>query len=120
VHPRPIALPLCLVGALLLGGCVRWATLGEVPTAEPALRQEFTVWVGNRHYRVHGLRLSADSVSAVPYLQPPSCDSCRLAFSRRDITSIQVQEEAQFRTALVFAGVAVVGGVAMAVSGIVP
>jgi hypothetical protein len=39
---------------------------------------------------VHGLRLTADSISAVPFLQPATCDSCRIAWARTEVDSIRL------------------------------
>jgi hypothetical protein len=47
------------------------------------------VWSGGRVYRWHAVVLTADSVSGVPYLRPPSCDSCRVALSRAAVDSMR-------------------------------
>jgi hypothetical protein len=40
--------------------------------------------------RWHAVRISADSVSGVPFLQPTSCDSCRTALPRASVDSIRL------------------------------
>jgi hypothetical protein len=42
-------------------------------------------------HQVHGVRLLGDTVIAVPFDQPPTCDSCALRFARADIDSVQVR-----------------------------
>lgn len=45
---------------------------------------------GRRH-QVHALRITADSLVAVPYFRSPACDSCAVRFALRDVDSIRVR-----------------------------
>jgi len=53
-------------------------------------RQQVQVWHGGSVERWHGVVPSSDSVSGIPFLQPASCDSCRVALSRTEIDSVRV------------------------------
>jgi len=66
------------------------------------------LWVGAHAYVMHGLTLSGDSLRAVPYLKPPTCDSCAMTLAVRDVDSVRVQavdsEKARLAAALVTVG----------------
>ena len=49
------------------------------------------LWVRGEGYQVHGVQLRGDSVMAVSFIRPPTCDSCALRFARTDIDSGQVR-----------------------------
>ena len=52
-------------------------------------RQQVEVWQGGRALRLHAVRLVHDSVSGVPYLQRPDCDSCRVSLPRTEVDSLR-------------------------------
>ena len=61
--------------------------------AEPTSQwTRMVVWVGADAYDMHGVRMSADSVSGVAFHDPPDCAECRMRFARADVDSIQVRE----------------------------
>lgn len=81
------------VAALLLLAMGCGADWHRIRPPEPASyppRQQAQIWRAGEAIQVHGLRLTSDSVSAVPYLQPVACDSCRVAFARAEIDSIRL------------------------------
>jgi hypothetical protein len=45
---------------------------------------------GNAH-QVHGVLVVGDSVTAVPFIRPPDCDSCALRVALHDVDSVQVR-----------------------------
>jgi hypothetical protein len=92
---------------LLLNACVSWQAVSGVPLGDIPPRQEYRLTVRGHSYRLHALRVLADSVSGVPYLQPPSCDSCRITFAVADIERTQLQHEAQIRLTLLLLAAAV-------------
>ena len=71
-------------------------------------RDRVQLWVGAHAYVMHGLTLSGDSLRAVPYLKPPTCDSCAMTLAVRDVDSVRVQavdsEKARLAAALVTVG----------------
>ena len=50
------------------------------------------VWTGGDAYDMHGIRMTADSLSGVAFHDPPDCAACRMRFARADVDSIRVQE----------------------------
>ena len=86
-----MSLSLC-VGAVLLTGCS--AGWHRIPLAAGPLpeRQQAQVWRGSRSDRLHGVVISTDSLSGVPYLRPTDCDSCRQAFPLAQVDSVRVGE----------------------------
>jgi len=42
-------------------------------------------------YQVHGVQVHGDSVTAVSFIRPPTCDSCALRFGRTEVDSVQVR-----------------------------
>ena len=96
---------------LLIGvtasGCQRWHLDSEVVTRPLSERHRLEIWTATGRHEVHGVRLQGDSVRAVPYWRPPSCDSCALYFPRSTIDSIRVQKVDQFRTGVALVAVVV-------------
>jgi hypothetical protein len=79
-----------LVSTLALTGCsVAWHPLRSPAPGSLQPRQQVEVWTSGRVYRWHGVVITADSVSGVPYWRPPSCDSCRVALSRVAVDSMR-------------------------------
>jgi hypothetical protein len=96
VPPRPIA-RLALRHLAALAGCLPAAACGggwqAVPPPWPASftsRQEVQVWAGHRTTRLHGVVVTPDSVSGIPFLQPLTCDSCRVQLARSEVDSLRV------------------------------
>ena len=50
------------------------------------------IWVGGDVYDMHGIRVTADSLSGVAFHDPLDCAACRMRFARADIDSIRVRE----------------------------
>lgn len=54
---------------------------------------------------VHGVRVRADSVIAVPYWLPPSCDSCAYRLPLTLIDSVRIYQVSEGRTAALVLGI---------------
>jgi len=70
-------------------------------------RQQVQVWSGGTARRWHAVRVGPDSISGVPFMRPPDCDSCRVALPRTAVDSVRLgnPEGALFKTmGLVFGG----------------
>ena len=79
-----------LILAFGLAGCgAGWHRTQLAPGPLPK-RQQVQVWHGGSVERWHGVVLSSDSISGIPFLRPAACDSCRFALSRTDIDSLRV------------------------------
>ena len=66
-----------------------WQRVEPPPGVELPRRQQAQVWQGARAVRLHGLIVTSDSISGVPYFQPPSCDSCRVSIPRTAVDSVR-------------------------------
>jgi hypothetical protein len=81
------SLVLSLPGAACGAG---WQTVSQPWPESVAPRQQVEVWSDHRATRLHGVVITPDSVSGVPFLAPLSCDSCRVGFPRAQVDSIRV------------------------------
>lgn len=82
------------LAALLLllgtGGCgAGWRRVPPPWAEQLPPRQQAQVWTGSESRRWHAVRIVGDTVSGVPYLEPPECDSCRVALNRSVVDSIR-------------------------------
>lgn len=85
---RVVALAVLIVGA---SGCgVSWRRVPLESLDQVTKRQVVDVWRQNRRVQLHGVRMTADTVFGVPFFQSPDCDSCRIAFERRDVDSVRL------------------------------
>lgn len=53
-------------------------------------RQQVQVWLHGTALQWHAVRLTADSISGVPFLQPVECDSCRTRIARAEVDSLRL------------------------------
>ena len=75
--------------ALLQIGCgAGWRSTDITPGPQRP-RQQAQVWIGGRALRWHALVVSTDTISGVPFNQPPACDSCRVAVNRAEVDSVR-------------------------------
>ena len=76
--------------ALLQTGCgAGWRTT-PLATGPLPRRQQAQVWTEGRPLRWHALVVAADSISGVPFIRPPGCDSCRVAVPRGSVDSVRL------------------------------
>lgn len=85
-----------LRSALLLALIVPQAACGAgwhriEPPAPSTLprRQQVEVWQGSHRLQLHAVRLADDSISGVPYIRPPECDSCRVSVPVAAVDSLR-------------------------------
>ena len=101
---------MALLMASVTTGCVSsWYALPPSMLRDPlGPRDRVQLWVGAHAYMMHGVTLIGDSIRAVPYLKPPSCDSCAMTLAVRDVDSVRVEgvdrEKARIAAALVTVG----------------
>jgi hypothetical protein len=83
----------CSVLLLLLllpqSACGAGSRQVELSAGNLSPRQQVQVWGAEKMVRLHGVKVSADSVSGVPYLQPTDCDSCRVSLPPESIDSVR-------------------------------
>ena len=81
---------LLLVLALPQSACgAGWHRIEPAPPVTLRPRQQVQVWRGGTSLRLHAISLSSDTLSGVPYLQSPSCDSCRISLVRSSVDSMR-------------------------------
>ena len=74
---------------LQMGCGAGWRTRSLVDGPLPR-RQQAQVWTEGRAQRWHALVVGPDSISGVPFTQPPACDSCRVAVPRDLVDSVRL------------------------------
>lgn len=86
---RSLAILLTLVaGTSACGG--GWHRLDDLtPRALPA-RAQVQVWQGGRATVLHAVKLESETLRGVPYIKPPTCDSCRLYLPLERVDSLRV------------------------------
>ncbi len=77
--------------ALSTSACATWQGRAHVLESGLEQRDQVRVWVRGEGHQVHGVQVRGDSVTAVPFIRPPTCDSCALRFALTDIDSVQVR-----------------------------
>lgn len=75
---------------LCLTACAGWHRVELPPDTTLARRQQVQVWRGTSATVVHAVRVTPDTVSGVPYLLRPSCDSCAIAIPRNQVDSLRL------------------------------
>jgi hypothetical protein len=75
----------------LVWGCgAGWHRPQSVLPASLPPRQQVQVWRNGTALQWHAVRLTADSISGIPFLQPVQCDSCRTSLPRATVDSLRV------------------------------
>ena len=105
--PRLAGLALPLAAAVALGACTAWYNRPGTLQHGFAQREQAEVWVHGRRHQVHAVRVTADSLVAVPYFRSPGCDRCAVRFALRDVDSIRVRGTSVSRS--IVAGVVAAG-----------
>ncbi len=86
-------LRLLVVAAWAAGasGCATWQGRPHVLETPLGRRDQVRLWARGEAHQVHGVVVRGDSVIAVPFTRPPTCDSCALRFALADVDSVQVR-----------------------------
>jgi len=97
---------------LLASGCVsnaRWQQQrGEPRPMKPS--DTVLIWSNGTVEKWHGVAITANSVSGIPYRTSLECDSCRRSIPRAQVDSMKYRTgPGVAKTSLVFAGIVAVG-----------
>jgi hypothetical protein len=79
--------------AMVLAGCAAGPGWSRIPQGDlPPLpvREQAQVWSRGHSQQLHGIRVTRDSISGVPFFQDPRCDSCRVSLARAEVDSVRV------------------------------
>jgi hypothetical protein len=75
----------------MLTGCgAGWRSLPPLAPSELPPDQQVQVWSLDRARQWHGVIVTSDSVSGIPFFRPLSCDSCRRSVPRAEVDSLRV------------------------------
>lgn len=95
--PRPALPPrryrawLLLALTALQAACgAGWHRIDHHTPAPLPPRQQVQLWSQGHLLRWHAVQWSPDSISGIPFLQPPACDSCRLSLPRFAVDSVRL------------------------------
>src|SRR3954468_676104 len=92
-------------------GCgAGWHRVEEPPPSAFRPRDQVQVWQDGKAILLHGVRLKSDTLSGVPFTQPPTCDSCRVHLGLTGVDSLRVgnKERGFFRTVGLVMGIGLV------------
>ena len=93
IHHCPRIRTCCsLLLAMVQAGCgAGWhqpSSAAAIADLNP--RQQVQLWSHGVARQLHGVRLTADSVSGIPYLMPLDCASCRITVPRPAVDSLRL------------------------------
>jgi hypothetical protein len=66
-----------------------WHRIEPVAPRSLPKRQQVELWQGSHRLQLHAVRLLGDSISGVPFVRPPECDSCRVSVPRASVDSLR-------------------------------
>jgi len=75
-----------------LTGCAGWQRVELPLDTILSRRQQVQIWRGNQVTVVHAVHLARDSITGVPFVRSPSCDSCVVTFPRAQVDSLRLGE----------------------------
>jgi hypothetical protein len=67
-----------------------WRQPAQLTPGPWPARRQVQIWVGPEMARWHGVVIRSDSISGVPFLEPPDCDSCRRVLPLARVDSVRV------------------------------
>ena len=100
--------------------CMTWSG------AKPPTPQEFSpgkqiqVWAGERSWRLHGVRVTPDTVSGIHFMDPLECDSCRISLPLAAVDSIKTGRSEAASIAIVVVPVGLFLLIATAIASSIP
>ena len=66
-----------------------WSGAKPPAPQEFSARRQIQVWSAGRSWRLHGVRVTADTLSGIHFMDPLQCDSCRIALPLATVDSIK-------------------------------
>jgi hypothetical protein len=66
-----------------------WHRIEPVAPQSLPERQQIELWQGSHRLQLHAVKLLKDSISGVPYVKPPECDSCRVSMPTSSVDSLR-------------------------------
>jgi hypothetical protein len=76
---------------LLVSACgAGWRREELSPERRLPPRQQVQLWLGDEARILHAVIVGPDSVSGVPFHQPPDCDTCRVVVANSAVDSMRL------------------------------
>ena len=69
--------------------CMSWSSPQTPALVDLAPNRQVRVWTAEHTLRLHAVRFASDSLTGVPFQQPTTCDTCRVAVPLAMIDSMQ-------------------------------
>jgi hypothetical protein len=87
-----------------------WHRLADVTPRSLPIRTQVQVWQDGHVTLLHGVKLGSAMIEGVPFVEPPTCDSCRVHLPLQRVDSLRVgnKERGFFRTAGLVLGIGAV------------
>jgi hypothetical protein len=86
---RPVLLLVAF--ALTTLGCgAGWRQPAALSPGPMPSRQQVQVWTGGEARRWHAVAVTEDSISGVPFMEPATCLTCRVAVARPAVDSVRL------------------------------
>jgi len=79
-----------LLVPLVAAACGAGWRRSDLPLGTLKPRQQIQLWRTGVPTRWHALVIGSDSLSAIPFMRPITCDSCRVTMPRADVDSIRL------------------------------
>lgn len=94
----PVVILTLLAGTYACGG--GWHRLEDVTPRPLPIRTQVQVWQDGRVTLLHGVKLESGTVEGVPFVEAPTCDSCRVHIPLQAVDSLRIgnKERGFFRT----------------------
>src|SRR3954464_8916511 len=79
-----------LLMVIAQSGCgAGWHRIDPLPPGSLPKRQQVQVWQNEQKVQLHAVKLDGDSLSGVPYVQPPDCETCRVSVPSTEVDSVR-------------------------------
>lgn len=95
-------------GVIGLAGCSGWYSRPALLGQPQPIERQVRVCVARQCRQVHAIRVTGDSLTAVPAYESADCDSCTLRYAVRDVDSVQAHESNPVATGFLVAVLAAV------------
>ncbi|MGH7584026.1 MAG: hypothetical protein ACREL5_12450 [Gemmatimonadales bacterium] len=108
-HPAVAALLL----AIFVAGCsAGWRPYSLAASPQPIDERQIIAFnAGGKEYQLHAVRVTADSISGIPWTAHVACEACRVTFGRKDVSNLRTGDPGRGTWSIVLPFVAIVGGI---------
>jgi len=93
---------------------VSWSSPHAPEPVDLAANRQVRVWTADRTWRLHAVQFVSDSLIGIPFQQPTTCDTCRVAVPLAAVDSMQTGGGSEGRAiALIAVPIALIGALAI-------